>query len=141
MQRARNLDLGQCNWFIQTNLGGTFLCTRYALPYMEAQGSGHIISTMGGSRRSGGAPYQVSKDAIQSFTRALAEEEREYNICVVTMTPGGRIWVEGNPNPEVRANYPGPEAVGNRFVLAATAGMELSGKLIDIEDGQLVARS
>jgi NAD(P)-dependent dehydrogenase (short-subunit alcohol dehydrogenase family) len=139
--RLRNLDLNQWNWFIQSNLSGTFLCSRYALPQMEAQRSGHIISTMGGSRRPGGAPYQVSKDAIQSFTRALAEEEREFNICVVTMTPGGRIWVEGNPNPEVRANFPGPEAVGNRFVLAATAGMHLSGKLIDVQDGELVARS
>jgi len=126
---------------IQTNLGGTFRCSRFALPYMEAQRSGHIISTMGGSRRIGGGPYQVSKDAIQSFTRALAEEEREFNICVVTMTPGGRIWVESNPDEETRAQYPGVETVANRFVLAAQAGMELSGKLIDVEDGRLVARS
>jgi NAD(P)-dependent dehydrogenase (short-subunit alcohol dehydrogenase family) len=126
---------------IQTNLGGTFRCSRFALPYMEAQRSGHIISTMGGSRRIGGAPYQISKDAIQSFTSALAEEERAFNICVVTMTPGGRIWVESNPDEETRAQFPGVEAVGNRFVLAAQAGMELSGELIDVEDGRLVARS
>ncbi len=138
--RISGLELSLWDWVIQTNLGGTFLCTRFALPYMEAQRSGHIISTMGGSRRIGAAPYQVSKDAIRSFTRAVAEEEREFNICVVTMTPGGRIAVEGTDE-EVLAQYPGPEAVGNRFVLAAEAGMELSGQLIDVEDGELVGRS
>jgi NAD(P)-dependent dehydrogenase (short-subunit alcohol dehydrogenase family) len=124
---------------IATNLGGTFRCTRYALPYLEAQRSGHIINTMGGSRRVGGGPYQVSKDAIQSFTRAVADEEREYDICVVAMSPGGRIAVEGNPDPEVHAQYPGVESVGNRFVLAAQASMELSGKLVDVQNGKLVA--
>ena len=59
------------------------------------------------AKEAGQAPTSVR------ITRALAEEEREFNICVVTMTPGGRIWVEGNPNPEVRANFPGPEAVGH----------------------------
>ena len=137
--RISGLDLDLWNWVIQTNLGGAFLCTSLALPHMEAQRSGHIISTMGGSRRVGAAPYQVSKDAIRSFTRAVAEEEREFNICVVAMTPGGRIAVEGTDE-EVLAQYPGPEAVGNRFVLASEAGMELSGQLIDVEDGKLVGR-
>jgi hypothetical protein len=30
------------------------------------------------------------------------------------------------------------EVVGNRFVIAATAPMELSGKRIDVQDGKLV---
>jgi NAD(P)-dependent dehydrogenase (short-subunit alcohol dehydrogenase family) len=137
--RIAGLDLDLWNSVIQTNLGGTFLCTRHALPYMEAHRSGHVISTMGGSRRVGAAPYQVSKDAIRSFTRAVADEEREFNVCVVTMSPGGRIAVEGT-DPETLANFPGPEAVGNRFVLAAEAGMELSGQLIDVQDGKLIAR-
>jgi NAD(P)-dependent dehydrogenase (short-subunit alcohol dehydrogenase family) len=96
---------------------------------------------MGGSRRVGAGPYQVSKDAIQSFTRALAEEERGFNICVVAMSPGGRIAVEGNTDPGVHDQYPGVESVGNRFVLAAQAGMKLSGHLIDVRDGELVAVS
>ena len=137
--RIRDLDLDLWDWVIQTNLGGTFLCTRFALPFMEAQQSGHVISTMGGSRRPGNAPYQVSKDAIRSFTRSVADEEREFNICVVMMSPGGRI---GSYGPEEDlGEYPGPEAVGNRFVLAAEAPMQFSGHLIDVEDGKLVDRS
>ena len=136
---SRELDLSFWDRVIQTNLGGTFLCTKHALAYMESQRSGHVISTMGGSGKVGAAPYQVSKDAIRSFTRAVAGEEREYNICVVAMSPGGRIATE-EASPEAQAEFAGVESVGNRYVLAAQAGMELSGKLLDIEDGKLIVQ-
>ena len=138
--RIAELDLGFWNKVIQTNLGGTFLCTRHALPYMEAQRSGHIINTTGGSGQIGAAPYQVSKDAIRSFTRAVAEEEREFNICVVGMSPGARIATE-EASEEARARYPGPEFVGNRFVLAAELGMDFSGKLLSLDDNGKVVVS
>jgi NAD(P)-dependent dehydrogenase (short-subunit alcohol dehydrogenase family) len=135
--RIAELDPAFWNRVIQTNLGGTFLCTRHVLPYLEEQRSGHIINTTGGSGQIGAAPYQVSKDAIRSFTHAVAEEEREFNICVVGMSPGARIATE-EASDEARARYPGPEFVGNRFVLAAQVGMELSGKLLTLnEEGQV----
>jgi hypothetical protein len=40
---------------------------------------------------------------------------------------------------EARRAYPGPESVGDRFVLAAEAGMELTGRLIRLQDDTLVA--
>jgi hypothetical protein len=41
---------------------------------------------------------------------------------------------------EVRARYPGPELIGNRFILAAEAGMELTGEVVDLDaSGRLVA--
>lgn len=137
--RIRDLEPSFWDRVIQTNLGGTFLCTKFALAYMEAQGSGHVVNTMGGSGKVGAAPYQVSKDAILSFTRAVAEEEREFNICVVAMSPGGRIATE-EASPEAQAEYDGVESVGNRFVLAAQAGMEVSGKLLNIKDGKVFAQ-
>ena len=33
---------------------------------------------------------------------------------------------------------PGPESAGPRFVLAAQAGMDMSGSLLALEDGKLV---
>jgi 3-oxoacyl-[acyl-carrier protein] reductase len=137
--RIRDLDPSFWERVIQTNLGGTFLCTKYALPFMEAQRSGHIISTMGGSNKVGAAPYQVSKDAIRSFTRAVAEEEREFNICIVAMSPGGRIATE-EASTEAQAEFPGVDSVGDRYVLAAQVGMEFSGKLLDIENGKVVVQ-
>jgi hypothetical protein len=40
----------------------------------------------------------------------------------------------------VKARYPGPELIGNRFILAAEAGMELTGEVVDVDaSGRLVA--
>lgn len=140
--RIAELDPSFWNKVIQTNLGGTFMCTHFALPHMEAQRSGHIISTMGGSGAVGGSPYQVSKDAIATFTRMVANEEREYNICVVAMGPNPPgitgIATEDAPE-EARARMRPVDVVGNRYVMAAQAPMELTGARIDLKDGKLYA--
>jgi 3-oxoacyl-[acyl-carrier protein] reductase len=125
---------------IQTNLGGTFLCTKYVVPFMEARRSGNIVNLWGGGRAEnhGAAAYVVSKDAIRTFTRFVAEEEREWNVCVVAFSPKQAIATEDAPE-EARKRLPGPEYLGNGFVLAAQAGMELSGKTVEHREGNLVA--
>ena len=86
------------------------------------------------SRRSA---YVVSKDAIRTFTRFVAEEEREWNVCVVAFSPKQAIATEDAPE-EARKRLPGPECLGNGFVLAAQAGMELTGKTVEHREGKLV---
>jgi 3-oxoacyl-[acyl-carrier protein] reductase len=124
---------------IQTNLGGTFLCTKYIVPFMEACQSGNIVNLWGGGRAEnhGAAAYVVSKDAIRTFTRFVAEEEREWNVCVVAFSPKQAIATEDAPE-EARKRLPGPECLGNGFVLAAQAGMDLTGKTVEHRDGNLV---
>jgi 3-oxoacyl-[acyl-carrier protein] reductase len=131
----RDMDLAFWDRVIRTNLYGTFLCTKQAIPYMERQGGGHIISLHGGGGIHACA-YMVSKDAIWTFTRYTAMEVRDANICVVVMSPGAAIATEDAPE-EARQRMPGPDYAGNRFVLAATAPMELSGKLLTVTDGRL----
>jgi NAD(P)-dependent dehydrogenase (short-subunit alcohol dehydrogenase family) len=75
--RIAELDPSFWDTVVRTNLGGTFNCTRFVLPHMEAQRSGHIINMMGGSNAVGGSPYQVSKTAIAQFTHHIALEERD----------------------------------------------------------------
>jgi 3-oxoacyl-[acyl-carrier protein] reductase len=135
--RIRDMEKDFWERVIGTNLGGTFNCTKHVLPTMEAQRSGHVVSTMGGSSSIGGCAYGVSKDAIRSFTRFVANEEREFDVCVVAVSPGAQIATEEAPE-EARARMPGPDFVGNRFVLAAQVPMELSGELLNLEDGKLV---
>lgn len=132
----RDMDQGFWDRVIGTNLGGTFLCTKHVLPHMEARRSGHIISLYGGGGGTGACTYVVSKDAIRTFTRFVAEEEREWNVCVVAMSPGGAIATEDAPE-EARQRMPGVESIGNRFVLASQAGMDLSGHLLDVKEGRL----
>ena len=137
---ARIRDMEKSFWdrVIDTNLGGTMLCTKHVLPYMEEQRSGHVVNLYGGGnlQSSGTCAYVVSKDAIRTFTRFVAEEEREWNICVVVLSPGGAIATEDAPE-EVRQRLPGPELAGDRFIQASRAGMELSGHLLTLEEGRL----
>lgn len=124
---------------IQTNLGGTFLCTKYVVPFMEERRAGNIVNLWGGGRAEnhGAAAYVVSKDAIRTFTRFVAEEEREWNVGVVAFSPKQAIATEDAPE-EARKRLPGPEILGNGFVLAAQAGMELTGKTVEHRNGKLV---
>jgi NAD(P)-dependent dehydrogenase (short-subunit alcohol dehydrogenase family) len=137
--RVRNLSFDFWNSVIQTNLGGTFLCSKYVVPFMEERRSGNIVNLWGGGRpeNHGASPYVVSKDAIRTFTRFLAEEEREWNVCVVAFSPKQAIATEDAPE-EARKRLPGPESLGNGFVLAAQAGMEMTGKTVEHRDGRLV---
>lgn len=139
--RVRDMDLEFFHRVIDTNLGGTMLCMKHVIPYMERQGGGHIVNTLGGSQPEtiGAMAYVTSKQAVLHLTRFVAEEEREHNICVVATGPGAQIATEDAP-PEARARMPGPEVAGNRFVLAAAAPMEMSGKVVTVQDGRLVAQ-
>jgi len=137
--RIRDMEKDFWDRVIQTNLGGTFLCTKHVLPYMEARRSGHIINLYGGGgvKPPGACAYVVSKEAIRTFTRFAAEEVRESNVCVVTMSPGVPIATEGAPEEALR-RLPGPEILGNGFVLAAQLPMDLSGQMFSYQDGKLV---
>ena len=136
--RARFMSKDFWDSVIQTNLGGTFLCTKYVVPFMEQRHSGNIVNLWGGGRAEnhGAAAYVVSKDAIRTFTRFVAEEEREWNVCVVAFSPKQAIATEDAPE-EARKRLPGPEILGNGFVLAAQAGMELTGKTVEHQQRQI----
>ncbi len=137
--RIRDMEKDFWDRVVQTNLGGTFLCTKYVLPHMEARRSGHIINLYGGGgvKPPGACAYVVSKEAIRTFTRFAAEEVRESNVCVVTVSPRVPIATEGAPEEALR-RLPGPEILGNGFVLAAQLPMDLSGQIFAYLDGKLV---
>lgn len=137
--RIRDMEKDFWDRIIQTNLGGTFLCTKHVLPHMEARRSGHIINLYGGGgvKPSGACAYVVTKEAIRTFTRYVAEEVRESNVCVVIFSPGVPIVTEGAPEEALR-RLPGPGILGNGFVLAAELPMDLTGQIFAYKDGKLV---
>ena len=132
-------DMDKSFWdnVMDTNMGGTFLCCKHAIPYMEREHSGHIVNMFGGGSGVGASPYVVSKYAIRYFTRFVADEEKDAGICIVVTHPGGTIAHEAAPA-EARQRMVGTEVIGNRFVVAAEAPMEMSGHLVDIKEGVLV---
>jgi NAD(P)-dependent dehydrogenase (short-subunit alcohol dehydrogenase family) len=127
---------------IRTNLIGTFLATKYALPHMEAQGGGHIINFGQGNvgrplrvTEPGAAVYHVSKLAIRDFTAQVAMEELEHNVCIVAFGPGGPA---GEAPEEVRESAAQIDTdLGMKVVLAAEAPMELTGRMVAVRDGKL----
>ena len=76
---------------INTNLNGTFYCTRAALRKMLQKRWGRIInigSVVGIRGNIGQVNYTSSKAALIGFTKALAKEVATRNITVNCVTPG-----------------------------------------------------
>lgn len=83
-------DPGLWNKIVDSNLNGTFLCSRKAGQIMREQNSGKIVSISSiASRRS--APfmgiYGVAKAAIEMMTKVLAQELAAFNIQVNAVAP------------------------------------------------------
>jgi 3-oxoacyl-[acyl-carrier protein] reductase len=76
---------------LETNLTGTYLCCRAALPAMMARRRGAIVnvSSVAGLRASPGqASYAASKAGVLAFTRTLAVEVAGHGVRVNTIVPG-----------------------------------------------------
>ncbi len=73
------------------NLRGAFLCTRFVLPGMIAQGGGRIINMASQLGQIGGdtmAHYCASKAGLIGFTKSLAREVSRNNVLVNAIAPG-----------------------------------------------------
>lgn len=76
---------------IDTNLRGTYLCSRLALPGMMRRGKGaicNIVSPAGVRGQAGQCNYSASKGGIIAFTKALSREVGPFNIRVNAICPG-----------------------------------------------------
>ena len=75
-----------------TNVFGALFVTQAALPYLRAQGSGHIlqVSSIGGiSAFPNIGIYNASKWALEAFSQSLAAEVADFGIKVTLIEPGG----------------------------------------------------
>jgi 3-oxoacyl-[acyl-carrier protein] reductase len=77
-----------------TNVTGTMLCTRAALPAMMRRRYGRIVNlssqlARAGVGTGGFAAYAATKGAIEAFTRSVAHEVGEHGITVNAIAPGG----------------------------------------------------
>jgi short-subunit dehydrogenase len=84
------MPLEQWQWLLQLNLTSVFQVCQAVLPALRREG-GQIINVSSHAARNAfpewGA-YCTSKAALASFSRCLAEEERQHGIRVSTLTLG-----------------------------------------------------
>ncbi len=76
---------------METNLKGTFNCTRASIKYMLKKRSGRVInisSVIGLMGNPGQANYAASKAGIIGFTKAVAREFARKQITVNAIAPG-----------------------------------------------------
>ena len=76
---------------IETNFFGALWVTQAALPFLRAQGSGHVlqVSSIGGICAFPGiGAYHASKWALEGLSQSLAQEVAGFGIKVTLIEPG-----------------------------------------------------
>jgi len=91
---------------INTNLLGTFLCSKNVIPYMKEQSKGIIVNVISVAAIKpfvNSGSYGASKAATLMLSRVMREELKQFNIKVISIIPGAtatEIW-----NPKVLEKY------------------------------------
>ncbi|RLM32158.1 SDR family oxidoreductase [Brenneria salicis] len=110
---ATVLETSEQEWddLMAVNVKGVFLCCKYALPCMIAQGHGAIVNTASAVSVVGiesRAAYVASKGAVAALTRALALDHTRQNIRVNCLGVGT---VDSPYYQEIMAKSDDPEAL------------------------------
>ena len=116
---------------IDTNLTGTFLVTRAALPLMRAGGTiVNNLSVAAVQPFAGMSAYNASKFGAMGFTQALREDLRKRGIRVVALLPGatdteiwGQFWPDA-PREKMVSAETVAEAVLHAVSVPANAAIE-----------------
>ncbi len=86
---------------LETNLTGTFLCSREALKIMRPQGGGSIINLSSPQGKRGKrlrGPYSAAKFGVEGLTQVLALENSANRIRANCLDPGGIVATEAIRN-------------------------------------------
>jgi 3-oxoacyl-[acyl-carrier protein] reductase len=135
------------------NTRGLFLCCREVWPHMKRQGGGKIVN-ISSNRVFDGTPnrlhYSTSKAAVIGFTRSLAREIGDDNICVNAIAPGFtasdsqiassdekyiRKMAAINDRKAIKRTQTPDDLVGAVLFLLSNASNYLSGQTINVDGG------
>jgi len=94
------ISIDEWDLMMSVNLKGTWLVSKAVIAEMKKNASGKIIN-ISSSTAVKGSPsrihYVTSKAGVMGFTKTLANEVGQYNICVNCVAPGSTL-SEENPD-------------------------------------------
>lgn len=144
------IPLDEWDKVMAVNLRGMFLCSLAVFPTMKAKHYGKIVNISSG-RILDGLPnrlhYTTSKAGVVGFTRALAREVGEDNICVNAISPGftqsetqvatssaGYMKAHIDRRAFKREQYP-KDLVGSVVFLSSPESDFITGQLLNVDGG------
>lgn len=143
----------QYDLMMDTNVRGTFLCTKFVIPVMRAAGGGVIVNVASvaalvGARRN--VVYDATKGAILNMTRALAVDHARDRIRINCVCPGlvdtpmTQRWLAGQEHPEEIRRYgllerpARPEEIAQAILfLASDMSSYMTGGYLAVDGGFL----
>ncbi|PSP67353.1 short-chain dehydrogenase [Halobacteriales archaeon QS_1_69_70] len=154
----RRLDPEQWDEVIQTNLSGTFHCTRAASRHMLRKSRGSIVNVSSVAAQRGyvaQANYAASKSGVIGFTRAAARELGNDSLRVNAISPGytdtplyrnslsSRTKIAGDEQEDFRDDIPldriaDPAEIANAIIfLASDEASYVNGTVLRVDGGLL----
>jgi len=144
-------DLGAWRKIVDTNLTGTYICSRRAARVMREQKKGKIVSISSIAARQaapGMGIYGVAKAGIEALTRVLAAELAPYGVQVNAVVPGmvrtgfsAPFWSDEELYRKIVAGIPAGriaepvDVVGAVLFLASDAADFITGQTLVVDGG------
>lgn len=137
---------------IDTNLTGTFYCTKAVTKWMMKQRSGSIInitSVVGQTGNAGQANYAAAKAGVIGFTKSVAKELASRNIRSNAVAPGciatdmtavlGEDVIDGMVRNIPLGRVAQPEEVAKAVVfLASENASYITGQVLNVDGGMVM---
>ncbi len=106
-----------------TNVHGTFYCTRAVLPQMKKQQLGHIVNIASIAGKTGiekMAGYCATKFAVRGFSEAIFKEVRSHGIKVTCVYPGSvqTSFFDDIPGTEANSSMMQPQDIAGAILYA-----------------------
>jgi len=123
----------------RVNVRGAVACCRAVLPHMIERGEGGVvinISSIAADQGGGGnISYKVTKHALRQLSEGLAEEVREHDIRVFSLSPEGLVVTPGTMYHRLPEQVPAgpyvehPDAMGKAVIyLCSDEAKSLAGQ-------------
>lgn len=151
-------EMPESEWdmVLDSNLKGSFLCAKMAIPHMIRQGGGRIINFSSNAGRTYspwlGSCYTVAKAGVIGLTRHLSREYAKHGILVNTIAPGptkgervADLVGDGTGVEEMASGIPlgrlgeADDIANVALFVASDAASFMTGAILDVNGGFVLA--